>query len=154
MHVKSFILYTIFILALMCYARDYLVAISGSNYGQLIFSYLLLTLSIVHGRRSSKVLADSISMQDHVEQLSGSMDDYRGCDSLAISKIFWERDAIEPKTGIKFPTVLDSSFGGEDSSHLTTEVFSFLVSTTLCIMAIYFCLIVIQFIFVCKISRK
>lgn len=71
---------------------------------------------------SSKVLADSIPLQDHVERISGPMDDYRSCDSLAISRIFWERDAIEPKTGIKFPTILDSSFGGEDSSHLTTEV--------------------------------
>ena len=61
-------------------------------------------------------------MEVHVERICGpTEDDYQGC--LAISNISWTRDAIEPKTGIKFPTVLDSSFVGEDCSHLTPEVF-------------------------------
>lgn len=70
---------------------------------------------------SVKVLANSIPMED--QRISGpTEDDYRGCHSLVMSNIAWERDAIEPKTGIKFPTILDSAFEGKDCLHLATEV--------------------------------
>lgn len=95
------------------------------------------------GIRSSKVLAGSIPMQDHVDQVSRTIDDYRACDSLDISNTFWSRDTIEPKTGITFPSVLDSSLCGEDSSRLTTEVFP-PKSVTLFIIAIHFRFIGIQ----------
>ncbi|KAK1308321.1 Fatty-acid-binding protein 2 [Acorus calamus] len=36
-------------------------------------------------------------------------DDCRGCSGLCLSDMSWRRDAIEPRTGIKFPSVLDTS---------------------------------------------
>ncbi|KAK1280291.1 Fatty-acid-binding protein 2 [Acorus gramineus] len=36
-------------------------------------------------------------------------DDHRGCSGLCLSDMSWRRDAIEPRTGIKFPSVLDTS---------------------------------------------
>uniref|UniRef100_A0A1D1Z8X3 Chalcone--flavonone isomerase n=1 Tax=Anthurium amnicola TaxID=1678845 RepID=A0A1D1Z8X3_9ARAE len=44
--------------------------------------------------------------------------DCRGCGSLSLPKILSTKDAVEPKTGIKFPTILDNHLFGQD----TTEV--------------------------------
>lgn len=70
---------------------------------------------------SSKVLAESIQLANTDEQINGlvdrlrSEDDHRGCASLAVLNITRTRDAVEPKTGIKFPTFLEDS-------NLATEV--------------------------------
>ncbi|XP_008786652.2 fatty-acid-binding protein 2 isoform X2 [Phoenix dactylifera] len=74
------------------------------------------------GNISSKVLSESIPLENTDERINGFMDrscnedDYRGCSSLSMSNITWKRGAVEPKTGIKFPTFL------EDNSNPTTEV--------------------------------
>ncbi|XP_073011213.1 fatty-acid-binding protein 2 [Typha latifolia] len=71
---------------------------------------------------SSKVLAESITLGNKAESINGSMDRLHrenscpGCANLAISNISWTGDAVEPKTGIKFPASL------EDISNFTTEV--------------------------------
>lgn len=45
------------------------------------------------------------------------------CDVCIIPGRTLSRDAVEPKTGIAFPTVLDKPLGGEVTSSLTAEVF-------------------------------
>ncbi|KAG1334305.1 putative pre-rRNA-processing protein ESF1 [Cocos nucifera] len=89
------------------------------------FSVLSLAAALIppfDNIRSSKVLAESIPLESTDERISGLMDrscsedDYRGCSSLSMSNITWKRGAVEPKTGIKFPSFL------EDNSSLTAEV--------------------------------
>lgn len=72
--------------------------------------------------KSSKALANSITLESTSDQISGHVnqshrkDYYHGCATLAASNINWKGDAIEPKTGIKFPTFLEDNFS------LTTKV--------------------------------
>ncbi|XP_010917201.1 fatty-acid-binding protein 2 isoform X2 [Elaeis guineensis] len=88
------------------------------------FSVLSLAAALIppFDHISSKVLAESIPLESTDERISGLMDrscsedDYRGCSSLSMSNITWKRGAVEPKTGIKFPTFL------EDNSSPTAEV--------------------------------
>ncbi|XP_058078754.1 fatty-acid-binding protein 2 isoform X2 [Magnolia sinica] len=74
----------------------------------------------------SKVLAVPLVNID--EQISGQMDqlacgdEYKGCSSLSLSEIKWRRDAVEPRTGIKFPSVLGNLVAGDNRSTLTSEV--------------------------------
>ncbi|CAL9748508.1 unnamed protein product [Musa acuminata subsp. burmannicoides] len=66
--------------------------------------------------KSSKALANSITLESTSDQISGHVnqshrkDYYHGCATLAASNINWKGDAIEPKTGIKFPTFLEDNF--------------------------------------------
>ncbi|XP_077236360.1 chalcone-flavanone isomerase family protein [Tasmannia lanceolata] len=75
---------------------------------------------------SSKVLVVPLTNID--EQINGSMDrlpyeyEHQGCSRLPLSEIKWTRDAVEPRTGIKFPTVLDNLLPGGDNSSPTSEV--------------------------------
>eukprot|EP00262_Sarcandra_glabra_P010965 TRINITY_DN26671_c0_g1_i1.p1 TRINITY_DN26671_c0_g1~~TRINITY_DN26671_c0_g1_i1.p1 ORF type:complete len:436 (-),score=44.54 TRINITY_DN26671_c0_g1_i1:386-1693(-) len=75
---------------------------------------------------SSNILA--IPLQNTDEQIKGDMeptlceDVHRGCTSLSLRDISWERDAVEPRTGIKFPTILDNLLTGGYNSCLTSEV--------------------------------
>ncbi|CAL9106208.1 unnamed protein product [Musa acuminata var. zebrina] len=72
--------------------------------------------------KSSKALANSITLESTSDQIGGHVnqshrkDYYHGCATLAASNINWKGDAIEPKTGIKFPTILEDNFS------LTTKV--------------------------------
>lgn len=74
------------------------------------------------GSTSSKALAGSITFQSASEEISSHAINsdgnncYHGCPTIDPPNLSWKEDAIEPKTGIKFPTFLDDSF------HLTTKV--------------------------------
>ncbi|KAK1288496.1 Fatty-acid-binding protein 2 [Acorus calamus] len=91
-----------------------------------LHSFPLLSLSAAlvppFDNISRKMLAASLESTD--ERILGSVeqapcrDDPRGCSGLCLSDIGWRIDAIEPRTGIKFPTVLDR----EDHSSVTPEV--------------------------------
>jgi hypothetical protein len=73
--------------------------------------------------RSPKMLAESMAfgkdgghIQEPVDQ--PYLNEKRaGCACIAVPRSILSEDATEPKTGIKFPTLL------EDNSNLTAEVF-------------------------------
>ena len=77
---------------------------------------------------SSKALSECLPLENADEHINRSMDQlqveqsHQACATLAVSSLTWAEDAIEPKTGIKFPTILDSSSACDDRSHPTTEV--------------------------------
>ncbi|KAF8401092.1 hypothetical protein HHK36_014395 [Tetracentron sinense] len=75
---------------------------------------------------SPKVLS---APREHVDvQIHGHMDQIPcedksgGCGGLSFPDINWTRHAVEPRTGIKFPTVLDNIFAGANNSNLISEV--------------------------------
>lgn len=89
------------------------------------FTILSLAVALVppFDNLSPKVLANAIQMEYQAGEISNIIKDtYRGCDSLSMSKVLCVRDAIEPKTGIMFPTILDASFNGENCQRPSTEV--------------------------------
>ncbi|KAF8393625.1 hypothetical protein HHK36_021870 [Tetracentron sinense] len=75
---------------------------------------------------SPKILA--VSLENTDAEIHGTRDqppcevERRGCAGLYFPDINWTRHAVEPKTGIKFPTVLGSIFSGENNSSLASEV--------------------------------
>lgn len=91
-----------------------------------------LLLFHAYGIRSAKVLAESVTLVNNDEQINGVVDrslrenNNRSCLSRTISNITRKENAIEPKTGIKFPTAL------EDNSNLSMEVFLFLSCKMIC----------------------
>jgi hypothetical protein len=73
------------------------------------------------------MLADSMTLgrdngrtREPVDQHSLE-ENHSGCTCVAVPRIILPEDATEPKTGIKFPTLL------EDNSNPTSEVFFNLV---------------------------
>lgn len=48
--------------------------------------------------------------------------EHRGCDNSFFQNLDWSRHAIEPRTGIEFPTILDNLIAGEKNSNFTSEV--------------------------------
>ncbi|XP_009764298.1 fatty-acid-binding protein 2 [Nicotiana sylvestris] len=48
--------------------------------------------------------------------------EHRGCDNSFFQNLDWSRHAIEPRTGIEFPTILDNLIAGEKNSSFTSEV--------------------------------
>lgn len=48
--------------------------------------------------------------------------DHRGCDNSFFQNLNWSRHAVEPRTGIEFPTILDNLIAGEQNSSFTSEV--------------------------------
>lgn len=48
--------------------------------------------------------------------------DHRGCDNSFFQNLNWSRHAVEPRTGIEFPTILDNLIAGERNSSFTSEV--------------------------------
>uniref|UniRef100_M1C9E5 Uncharacterized protein n=1 Tax=Solanum tuberosum TaxID=4113 RepID=M1C9E5_SOLTU len=48
--------------------------------------------------------------------------DHRGCDNSFFQSLNWSRHAVEPRTGIEFPTILDNLIAGEQNSSFTSEV--------------------------------
>ncbi|KAJ0983815.1 hypothetical protein J5N97_002171 [Dioscorea zingiberensis] len=77
---------------------------------------------------SSKALSECITLESADEHINQSMDQlhvehgHQPCSTLAVTNLTWAEDTIEPKTGIKFPTILESPLGCEDTSYSTTEV--------------------------------
>lgn len=61
-------------------------------------------------------------------QVHGSIDqspckvEHRGCPGLSFSHLNWTRHAVEPRTGIEFPMILDNFLPSQSRSHLTSEV--------------------------------
>ncbi|KAJ8750988.1 hypothetical protein K2173_016169 [Erythroxylum novogranatense] len=74
----------------------------------------------------SKILAIPLANSD--VQIHGSMDqrpcevERRGCSDLSFHDLNWTRYAVEPRTGIEFPTVLNNTFLGENKRSLASEV--------------------------------
>ncbi|XP_004498865.1 fatty-acid-binding protein 2 [Cicer arietinum] len=75
---------------------------------------------------SSNVLSGP--MQDPDVQMHGGMDrvpadvERRGCPRLSISELNLVKFAVEPKTGIEFPVILDNLSAGEQNSSFDSEV--------------------------------
>ncbi|KAJ8527102.1 hypothetical protein K7X08_029579 [Anisodus acutangulus] len=48
--------------------------------------------------------------------------EHRGCDNSFFENLNWSRHAVEPRTGIEFPTILDNLIARERNSSFTSEV--------------------------------
>ncbi|KAK4353269.1 hypothetical protein RND71_028787 [Anisodus tanguticus] len=48
--------------------------------------------------------------------------EHRGCDNSFFENLNWSKHAVEPRTGIEFPTILDNLIAGERNSSFTSEV--------------------------------
>lgn len=48
--------------------------------------------------------------------------EHQGCASLTFPDLNWRKHAIEPRTGIEFPMILDNIFSEDNSSSFTSEV--------------------------------
>ncbi|WOL20214.1 hypothetical protein Cni_G29018 [Canna indica] len=65
---------------------------------------------------SSKALASSITFESASAEISACIDQphrdpcYHGCATVTPQSIGWKGDAVEPKTGIKFPAFLEDGF--------------------------------------------
>uniref|UniRef100_A0A5B6ZKE7 Putative fatty-acid-binding protein 2 n=1 Tax=Davidia involucrata TaxID=16924 RepID=A0A5B6ZKE7_DAVIN len=60
----------------------------------------------------------------------------RGCADLSFPELNWTRHAVEPRTGIEFPIILDNILAGENSSSLTSELLVGTGSRTMTIIKI------------------
>lgn len=76
--------------------------------------------------RSSKVLA--VPLENSGVQMHGSTEqrlcevENRRFSGLSFLDLNWTRNAVEPRTGIEFPMILDNILAGENKSRLTSEV--------------------------------
>nr|GMD87372.1 fatty-acid-binding protein 2 [Ipomoea batatas] len=48
--------------------------------------------------------------------------EHRGCSNSFFQSLNWSRHAVEPRTGIEFPAILDNIFAGDNNSSFTSEV--------------------------------
>lgn len=48
--------------------------------------------------------------------------DHRGCDNSFFQNLNWSTHAVERRTGIEFPTILDNLIAGERNSSFISEV--------------------------------
>lgn len=93
-------------------------------YNNLVFFFFSLCFNFAS--RSSNVLSGP--MQDPDVQMHGGMDrvpadvERRGCPRLSISELNLVKFAVEPKTGIEFPVILDNLSAGEQNSSFDSEV--------------------------------
>ncbi|XP_052210179.1 fatty-acid-binding protein 2 isoform X2 [Diospyros lotus] len=62
--------------------------------------------------------------------------EHQGCTDLSFSDLNWTRHAVEPRTGIKFPTILDTILAGENNSLSASEVLVGTGSRTMTIIKI------------------
>lgn len=46
----------------------------------------------------------------------------RGCPGLSVPDLYWKEHAVEPRTGIEFPMILDSIPAGERNSNLNSKI--------------------------------
>ncbi|KAK8974931.1 hypothetical protein V6N11_066472 [Hibiscus sabdariffa] len=74
---------------------------------------------------SSKVLA--VPLDNTEVQIPECMDRRpcevgQGCGSLSFLDLNWRRHAVEPRTGIEFPTILDNILDTQNNSSLASEV--------------------------------
>ncbi|XP_057957770.1 fatty-acid-binding protein 2 isoform X2 [Malania oleifera] len=89
---------------------------------------------------SPEVLA--VQLENPDVQMHGCMDQrpcevgHQGCADLSFLDLKWTRPAVEPKTGIEFPIILDSILDGENNSTLSSEVLVGTGSRTMTIVRI------------------
>lgn len=75
---------------------------------------------------SSEVLA--VPLENTDVQVNGFMDqrpcevENQRCCGPSFPDLIWTRHAVEPRTGIEFPMILDNILAGEKSSNLSSEV--------------------------------
>uniref|UniRef100_A0A5B7AAM5 Putative fatty-acid-binding protein 2 n=2 Tax=Davidia involucrata TaxID=16924 RepID=A0A5B7AAM5_DAVIN len=62
--------------------------------------------------------------------------EHRECADLSLPELNWTRHAVEPRTGIEFPTILDNILVGENNSSLSSEVLVGTGSRTMTIIRI------------------
>lgn len=72
--------------------------------------------------RSSKVLAVPLQSTDIMVQPQYCEVEHQGCAGLSFPILNWRRHAVEPRTGIEFPMILDNILARESNSRLTSEV--------------------------------
>ncbi|GMI97871.1 fatty-acid-binding protein 2 [Hibiscus trionum] len=74
---------------------------------------------------SSKVLAvpldnTEVQMPEYIDRRPCEVG--QGCGSLSFLDLNWRRQAVEPRTGIEFPTILDNILDTHNNSSLASEV--------------------------------
>ncbi|KAJ7958420.1 fatty-acid-binding protein 2-like [Quillaja saponaria] len=89
---------------------------------------------------SSKVLAvplENTDVQVHggIDQMPSKIEN-PGCARLSFPELNWTRHAVEPRTGIEFPIILDNILAGEKKSSLNSEVLVGTGSRTMTIVKI------------------
>nr|DAD49105.1 TPA_asm: hypothetical protein HUJ06_019042 [Nelumbo nucifera] len=62
-----------------------------------------------------------VEISGHMNQRSCA-DEHQGCAGFSFLDMNWSRDTVEPRTGVKFPTVLDNILAGEKRYTLPSEV--------------------------------
>ncbi|XP_056176918.1 fatty-acid-binding protein 2 isoform X2 [Syzygium oleosum] len=78
------------------------------------------------GNLSSKVfdvLPGSADVRSHMclDQRPCEVEN-RGCSGLSVPDLSWKEHAVEPRTGIEFPMILDSILAGERNCNLTSKI--------------------------------
>ncbi|XP_010261878.1 PREDICTED: fatty-acid-binding protein 2-like isoform X2 [Nelumbo nucifera] len=76
-----------------------------------------------------------VEISGHLNQRS-CVDEHRGCTGYSFLDMDWSRHAVEPRTGIKFPTILDNILAGEKRYSLPPEVLVGTGSRTMTIIKI------------------
>ena len=77
--------------------------------------------SLVIPTRSSNMLAVSTSNTDLMDQRPCEVG-RQGCAGLPFPNLDWRIHAVEPRTGIEFPLVLDNILTAGNNSSLNSEV--------------------------------
>lgn len=77
--------------------------------------------SLVIAARSSNVLAVSSESTDVMDQRPCEVG-RQGCAGLPFPNLDWRIHAVEPRTGIEFPMVLDNILTAGNNSSLSSEV--------------------------------
>ncbi|KAH7523887.1 hypothetical protein FEM48_Zijuj06G0059600 [Ziziphus jujuba var. spinosa] len=85
---------------------------------------------------SSKVLAVPLENTDVMIQRQCCEVEHQGCAGLSFPDLNWRRHAVEPRTGIEFPMILDNILAGESNSRLTSEILVGTGSRTMTIIKI------------------
>ena len=55
------------------------------------------------------------------QQINGCGSNVQGCGILSLPDSNLMKDAVEPRTGIKFPTILDNNVFGQDSLEVVSS---------------------------------
>ncbi|OVA08346.1 Chalcone isomerase [Macleaya cordata] len=92
------------------------------------FSVLSLAAALVPPFDNLSLKVHAVPLENADIQINGLMDqrpcmaEHRGSSNLSFHEIDWTRHAVEPRTGIEFPTVLDNNLAEGNNSSFTSEV--------------------------------
>ncbi|KAL6965704.1 hypothetical protein U1Q18_036760 [Sarracenia purpurea var. burkii] len=106
------------------------------------FSVLSLAAALVPPFNNVSPKSFSVPLENTDMQIQRCMDkgpcevEDHGCADLSFPELNWTRHAVEPRTGIEFPTILDNFLAGEQNSNLTSEVLVGTGSRTMTIIRI------------------